>query len=202
MSALATPGISLPCHCRCCWSVHPKNSTTREGFGGRAVTPCSENLCNCGVDRAQVDMESGDLVGDWHLLLIRHARSSRQAARAKHPWQLIGGSSCQVPLGQCLPLRLLYLFHFQMHLSVLWRIFDKAEQPTRDASHEPTAPRNPNLVRIKILFSFPFSGTRWKARPQRTERPDGRHPRWVAAQHASMLMIYPAQISPPLFRFT
>lgn len=66
-------------------------------------------------------MENGDLVGDWRLLLIRHARSSRQAVGAKRPWQLIAGPSCQVPLGKRLPLRVRCLFHFQMHLSVFRR---------------------------------------------------------------------------------
>lgn len=137
-------------------------------------------------------MENGDLVGDWRLLLIRRARSSRQVVGAEHPWQLIGGSSCQVPLGKRLLLRLHYLFHFQMHLSVFRSIFDNAEPLTRDASHEPTVRGIQMWRQPKLCFLFLSQGLGGKPGPRGQRGPTV----GVPAQHApSRLMIDPAQIA-------
>lgn len=102
------------------WSLYPH----KRGRRWRAVTPCSrEARGNCGVDRGWAEIYGG-IVGDWCLLLIRHTHSSRQAVEAKQPWQLIGSSSCQVPLGNCLKLQSGYLVSILMHVSVRWSILN------------------------------------------------------------------------------
>lgn len=137
-------------------------------------------------------MEDGDLVEDRRLLLIRHARSRRQAVGAKRPWQLIGGPSCQVPLGEHLLLREHYLFHFQMHLSVFWRPFDNAEPLTCDASHEPTVRGIQMWCRPKLCFLLLSQGLGGKPGPRGQRGPTV----GVPAQHASSrFMINPAQIA-------
>lgn len=72
------------------------------------------------VQRNGVIVEDGGTVEDQRLLLIRRARSSRQAVKAKQPWQLIASSSCQVPLGNRLKLQSDYFFCSLMHVSGRW----------------------------------------------------------------------------------
>lgn len=138
---------------------------------------------------------------DRRLLLIRRARSSRQAVKAKQPWQLIASSSCQVPLGNRLKLQSDYFFCFLMLVSGCWTYLS-TRQHFREMSH---------VSEIKVsceskfvfCFFFPFPGTGWKTRPQRTERPDGRRSRCSPARHASSAsMIHSVQISLPLSDFS
>lgn len=71
---------------------------------------------------------------DRRLLLIRRARSSRQAVKAKQPWQLIASSSCQVPLGNRLKLQSDYFFCFLMLVSGCWTYLS-TRQHFREMSH-------------------------------------------------------------------
>lgn len=123
--------------------------------------------------------------------MIRHTHSSRWAVKANQPWKLIGSSSCQVPLGNRLKLQSDYYFFY----SGCQSIFGNTPIHDNSVSHE----RIKVSCESKLLF-FPFSGTGWKTRPQRTKRPDGRPSRCSPAQHvSSALMIYSVQISLPLF---
>lgn len=47
-------------------------------------------------------MEHGDMVGDWRLLLIRHARSSGQVVGAKSPLAADRRSKLSSAVGQAL----------------------------------------------------------------------------------------------------
>lgn len=145
---------------------------TVKGVDWRAVMPCSkerqrtaEKRDNCGEDRGRAGMDGGMVAS-----LIDKTHSGRQAVKAKQPWQLIGSSSCQVSLGNRLKPQSGYLFYFLMHVPEHQNIFGNT--PTHDES----LPRERIKVSCesKLLFS-PFSGTGRKTRPQRTERPYGRH---------------------------